>query len=151
MIFDDRGGPNFLADRRVDRRNGGDAVEESPNVQTCSSHQDRQAPGRMDGIDLGLCECRPICGGTGLRAVADTIEAMLGPFEVVACRRGAEDGQVAIYLRAISVDDDSVSALGQLQRKRRLAARRRTGDERNWRTPGFPYAHCHADSSRTAR
>ena len=58
---------------------------------------------------------------------------MLGASQVGGRGGGREDRQVAIELRAVGVDDHAVGPLGQRQRKRRLAAGGRTGDEGEWR------------------
>src|SRR5690606_3562823 len=91
---------------------------------------------------------RPVGRRTGLGAASYPVETMLGEGALRGGRRGREDRQVAVELGAVGIDDRPAALLGELQGQRRLAARRRTGNEGDRRLVDL--GHCNADSSRAA-
>ena len=150
MTGRDIGFPNGPPDIRIDRRDWGDAIDQGAQVQAGATDQDGKAALSLHLGNLGSRQTRPVRGGAGIGAVADAVEPMIRTCPVVLGRRSAEDWQVAIDLRTVGVDDNSACSLGKQKGQCRLAARRRTGDERQWRFLNAD-GHCHADSSRTAR
>ena len=104
----------------------------------------------MNVLDLASREFGPIGSGTWVGAISHTEQAMFGAPQVFRRRSCAHYVEVAVELGAVGIDDNPAGALRESKSQRRLAARSRTGNERERRFVDL-YGHCDADSSRTAR
>ena len=67
----------------------------------------------MEHADFGAGEVGPLRRRTGIGAVADAVETMLGAGAVGGRGGGGEDRQVAVELSAVGVDDRPAGRLGQ--------------------------------------
>ena len=127
-IFFHRRSADSLPDLRIDLRHRRDAVEQGAQIESRSADENRQPPFRMDVIDLAPRHRRPVRRRAGNRPVEEAVQAVLGAGALVRGRRCAEDGQIAIDLRAVGIDDHSARRFGKRQCKCRLAACRRPRD-----------------------
>ena len=147
----DRHGAHRSAYRGVDRRDRRDPVQQRAQIQAGPAHQNRQPVGCPGRLDFGQRVCGPARGGAVFGAIQITEQPVRDIAALITRRLGAEHGQIAIDLRAVGIDDDRWHASCQGNRQRRLAAGRRTCDQRQ-----RPFVirrihvHRHADSSRNA-
>jgi phosphoserine phosphatase len=75
----------------------------------------------------------PLRHRTALGGVEGAVKAVRDPRQRRCVGPRRQDAQIPIQLNAVGVDDDAVERLGQRQRQRRFAARRRPGDDDDWR------------------
>ena len=136
----------MLPDRGIDRRNRGNAVEQSSDVQAGAADYDGKSTRLVNLRYLMPRHFGPIRRGAGPSAIEDAVQPMFGLGPLFGTWCGAQDRQVAIDLRAIGVDDHAAGLHCKLKCQCRLAARGGAGNQRHRRTNG----HCDPDSSRTA-
>ena len=73
VIVADARGADCSSDGGVDRRDGGDAVEQGAQVEAGAADEDWQAARRVEVGDFGLGEAGPFGGGAGIGATASII------------------------------------------------------------------------------
>ena len=104
----------------------------------------------MDLGNLFPGQLRPVRGGAGQGAVAEEEEPVLDRFQLFLARRRAQDPEITVHLRAVSVDDCAADLLSERKGDCRLAACGRSGDEDERRTR-LKHGDRNADSAGTAR
>ena len=134
-------GAHLFADERIDRRDRGNTLQQSADVEPGAANQDRHRTLGMQRVDF-RCRCqRPIGGGTGDSPIPGAEQAVFYPLHLLRRRTGAEHCQIGIDLRAVGVDDrrslsGTLQPLRQFDRQCALAARGRPCNERQRRQPG---------------
>ena len=118
----------MLAHIRIDWRDRRDTFEKGAEVESGAADQDWQSPHCVNVADFPLRHRCPACSRACISAVEHAVKTVLGTLKLVRPRRGAQDRQVAIDLRAVGVDDDTADLLCKTKCQRRLAARGRPGD-----------------------
>ena len=119
------------ADRGVDLRHRGDAVEQGADIEAGAADQHGQLARGVGSVDLRPRLGRPARGGAGLRPV-DMAEQPMGHVAHFLRRRaGGQDRQVGVDLAGVGVDDDAIGHAGEADGERALAAGGRPGNKRD--------------------
>jgi phosphoserine phosphatase len=129
----------FLASGGGNRRQLREPIEQRLKIKPGTADQDRQPVRLMRGVDLGFGEREPTADRAIFRGIDRAVKPMRRARHFGGAGPCAEHGQVAIDLLAVGIDDDAVEFLGERQRQRRFAARRRPGDDRDFMRLGLAH------------
>ncbi|KAF0133187.1 MAG: phosphoserine phosphatase [Xanthobacteraceae bacterium] len=118
-----------LTNVRRHSRNRGKPLGERLEIEAGTADEDRQHASGLGRDDLGLHGRNPAADREILGGVHGAVEPVRRRRHLPGRGAGGDDGEIAIDLHGIGIDDDAAEVAGQVQRQCRLAAGGRTCDE----------------------
>ena len=109
--------------------NRGNAFGQCFNIHSGSTNNHRRFISGAGGGDFGFAQFQPIDNIAVNRGIVYAVEPVRDTRAVRCGRCGGENGNIAIYLHRIGIDDDTVQPFCQCQGKTGFSGCGRTGDD----------------------
>lgn len=113
--------PELLPYRGIARRSRADPLEERPQVEAASAHDERQPAARLDLVDGLAGPPRELPGRVSLMGLQDVDQVVRDPRPLLRPRLGRADVEPPVGLERIGADDLAAELLGQGHRQVALA------------------------------